>query len=131
MLDLFQLLDNFHPYSAEQNGDILRNVSPGGNSCHSVLLDKDESCPTADLSNIGRPSGPACSTGELLNTPRILQGKLDLSFNLLSVQILHSTFQINFASSALQNYVSNAVRLAVCSSTQNSILWLYNRQLLS
>ena len=70
MLDLFQLLDNFHPYPAEQNGDILRSVSPGGNSCHSVLLDKDESCPTADLSNIGRPSGPACSTGELLNTPR-------------------------------------------------------------
>jgi len=34
-----------------------------------VLLDKDESCPTADLSNVGRPSGLAYSTGELLNTP--------------------------------------------------------------
>jgi len=27
------------------------------------------SCPTADLSNTGRPNGPAYSTGELLNTP--------------------------------------------------------------
>ena len=30
----------------------LRSVSPAGNRCHLVLLDKDESCPTADLSNI-------------------------------------------------------------------------------
>ena len=29
-----------------------------------LLLDKDESCPTSDLSNIGRPNGPAYSTGE-------------------------------------------------------------------
>ena len=42
---------------------------PAGNRCHFVLLDKDESCPTADLSNTGRPNGPAYSTGELLNTP--------------------------------------------------------------
>ena len=27
---------------------------------------------SADLSNIGRPNGPACSTGELLNTPQAL-----------------------------------------------------------
>ena len=52
-------------------GNTLRSVSPAGNCCHFVLLDKDESCPTADLSNIGRPNGPACSTGELLNTPLI------------------------------------------------------------
>jgi len=45
---------------------------PAGNRCHFVLLAKDESCPTADLSNIGRPHGPAYSTGELLNTPLIL-----------------------------------------------------------
>jgi len=32
-----------------------------------ALLDKDESCPTADLSGIGRPNGPVCSTGEPLN----------------------------------------------------------------
>jgi len=32
-------------------------------------MDKDESCQTADLPNIGRTSGPACSSGELLNTP--------------------------------------------------------------
>jgi len=35
------------------------------------LLNKDGSCPTADLSNIGRPSGPAYSTGELLNMPLV------------------------------------------------------------
>jgi len=29
----------------------------------------DESCPTADLSNIGHPNGLAYSTGELLYTP--------------------------------------------------------------
>jgi len=29
--------------------------------CNFVLLDKDESCSTADLSNIGRPNGPAYS----------------------------------------------------------------------
>jgi len=50
-------------------GDTLRSVSPAANRCHFVLLDKDESCPTADLSNIGRPNDPAYSTAELLNTP--------------------------------------------------------------
>ena len=39
---------------------------------HFVLLDKDESCLTADLSNIGRPNGPAYSTDELLNTPQLV-----------------------------------------------------------
>jgi len=29
-----------------------RTVLPAGNRCHFVLLDEDESCPTADLSNI-------------------------------------------------------------------------------
>ena len=36
-------------------GDTLRRVSPAGNRCHVVLLVKDETSPTADLSNI-RPS---------------------------------------------------------------------------
>ena len=45
------------------------NSLPAGNHCHFVLLDKDDSCPTADLSDIGRPNGPAYSTGELFNTP--------------------------------------------------------------
>ena len=36
-------------------GDTSRSVLPAGNRWHFVLLDKDESCPTADLSNI-RPS---------------------------------------------------------------------------
>jgi len=44
---------------------------PAGNRCHFVLLDKDESCPTADLSNIGRPNGLAYSTNELLNKPLV------------------------------------------------------------
>jgi len=38
-------------------GDTLRSVSLDGNRCHFVPLDNDESCPTADLSNIGRPNG--------------------------------------------------------------------------
>jgi len=49
-------------------------VLPAGNRCHFVLLDKDESCPTADPSNTVRPSGSAYSTGELLNTPLIDSG---------------------------------------------------------
>jgi len=61
-------------YPVEQNGSNCRQAihSPAGNRCHFVLLDKDESSPTADLSNIGRPSGPAYSTGELLNTQQVL-----------------------------------------------------------
>ena len=47
------------------------SVSPARDRCRFVLLDKDETCLTADLSNIGRISGPAYSTGELLNTPEI------------------------------------------------------------
>jgi len=53
-------------------GDTLRSLSPACNRFHFVLLDKDESCPTADLSKRGRPNGPAYSTGELLNTPQII-----------------------------------------------------------
>ena len=53
------------------------SVSPAGNRCHFVLLDKDESCPTADRSNIGRPNGPAYSTGELLNTPLVCYSDLN------------------------------------------------------
>ena len=62
-------MDNFHRNPLEQNGSDC--VSPADNRCRFVLVDNDESCPTADLSNIhvGRPSGPAYSTGELLNTP--------------------------------------------------------------
>ena len=50
-------------------GDTLCSVSPAGNRCYFVLLDKDESCPTADRSNIGRTNGSAYLTGELLNMP--------------------------------------------------------------
>jgi len=45
----------------------IRSVSPAGNRCHFVLLYNDESCPTADRSNIGRPNGQACYTGEVLD----------------------------------------------------------------
>jgi len=61
-----------HPYPKWQRlraGDTLRRVSPAGNHCH-FLLDKDERCPAADLSNIGCTNGPAYSTSELLNTPQ-------------------------------------------------------------
>ena len=45
-------------------------VSPAGNRCHFVLLDKDESYPTADLQVSHRlPNGLAYSTGKRLNTP--------------------------------------------------------------
>ena len=47
-----------------------RSVLPAGNRCHFVLLDEDESCLTADLSNIGRLNGPAYSTNELLYMPQ-------------------------------------------------------------
>ena len=79
-----QLLDNFHTYPVEENGSItvdrevvLASVCLFVNCqsdicrcCHFVLLDNDESCPTADLSNIGHPNGPAYLAGELLNTPQ-------------------------------------------------------------
>jgi len=50
-----------------------RSASPVGDRCHFVLLDKDESCPTADLSNIGRHNGPGYSSTELLNTTLITE----------------------------------------------------------
>ena len=56
---------------------IVLFVSDSWASC--FLLDKDESCPTADLSNIGRPNGPAYSTDELLNTPQIFFPRVDWS----------------------------------------------------
>ena len=49
--------------------------SLSSNRYHFVLLDNDESCPTADLSNIDRPNGPAYSTGELLNTSLVVHGR--------------------------------------------------------
>jgi len=60
-----------HPYPVEQNvSDTLYSVSPVGSRCHFVLLDKDVSCPAADLSNMGLTNGPAYSTGQLLNMPQ-------------------------------------------------------------
>jgi len=40
----------------------ILDKSSADSRCHFVLLDKDESCPTADLSNIGRPNGSAYSS---------------------------------------------------------------------
>jgi len=71
--------DSFHRYPVEHNGSDCRQAT------HYVvyslpaiavilfywILNKDESCPTADLSNIGLPNGPAYSTGELLNMPQL------------------------------------------------------------
>jgi len=51
-----------------------------GNRCHFVLLDKDESCPTADLSNLGCHNGPAYSTSELLNMSLIFVIRLIKEF---------------------------------------------------
>ena len=58
---LGQLNWHFHRYPVEQNGSdrrqtihyIVHSVSTTGNRCHLVLLDNDESYPTADRSNIG------------------------------------------------------------------------------
>ena len=53
-------------------GDTVRSCSPV------VVLDNDESCPTADLRQsqwsdltLDCPNGPTYSTGELLNTPLV------------------------------------------------------------
>jgi len=58
---------------------VVKYVSPAGNSCHFVLLDNDESCPTADRSNIGWSNGQTYQTGELLNTAQINTTRLVLS----------------------------------------------------
>jgi len=48
-----------------------------GNRCYFVPLDKDESCPTADLSNIGRSNGSAYSTSKLLHTTLVQRDRND------------------------------------------------------
>jgi len=72
---LGQLLDNFHPYPVEQNGKDYRQA------IHCIVyrllaiaailfywirmkVDQQLTCLT-----LGRPSGPAHSTGELFNMP--------------------------------------------------------------
>jgi len=45
--------------------------------CHFVLLDNDESCLTADRSNIDRPNGQVYWTGELLDTTQSILGRLN------------------------------------------------------
>ena len=50
-------------------------------------MDKDESFPTADLSNIGRHNGPAYSTGELLNAPLLSLFVLDYLFSTMTVLV--------------------------------------------
>ena len=81
-------------------GDTLCSVSPAGSRRHFVLLDKDESCPTANLSNIGRPNGPAYSTGELLNTPLLLPANVmiyDLIWGAI-VELESQTLQLHIES---------------------------------
>jgi len=51
-------------------------------------MDNDESCPTADRSNIGRPNGPAYSTGELLNTALVGDVLLCLTINTASTSLI-------------------------------------------
>ena len=52
-------------------------------SCHFVLLDKDESCPTADLSNIGCPNGPAGDTLRCWTRPRSVRPSVTNLLNTL------------------------------------------------
>ena len=58
-LDFLKILGRWKKNKISQGGvwadltpPFVTSVSPAGNRCHLVLLDKDESCPTADLSNI-------------------------------------------------------------------------------
>jgi len=59
MVDL-SAVGQHHPYPVEQNSSdcwqaihyTLHSVSPAGNRCHFVLMDKDESCSTTDLPNV-------------------------------------------------------------------------------
>jgi len=59
---------------------IAGRQAPAGNRCHFVLLDKDESCPTEQLTclTLGHPNGLAYSTSELLNMPRLFVRELAL-----------------------------------------------------
>jgi len=61
-----------------------------------ILLDMDESCPTADLSNIGHTYGPAYSTGRLLNMPQIFH-----AFQVELAQMFSLWHGVDFASHCL------------------------------
>jgi len=89
-------------------GDTPRTVSPAGNRYHFVLLDKNESCPTADLSNTGHPNGLAYSTGKLLNTPKVWQ-----TYSWSS--ILHSCCTHISAGTVFQFLVQDGKHVGVCS----------------
>jgi len=59
--------------------DTLRSVSPAGNRCHFVPLDKDGSYPQLTCLTLGRSNGPAYSTGELLNTPQMYKSLISIA----------------------------------------------------
>jgi len=70
-------------------------VSPAGNRCHFVLLDKNESCPTPDLCHIGcpmvRPMACICwthLTGRILPAHES-RGRVELFFNSNFINIMH------------------------------------------
>ena len=88
------------------------SVSPVGNLCHFVLLDKDESCPTAHRSNIGHTNGPAYSTGRLLNVPRDGHRTTGHSRNIMPP--LHAMLQTAYGGIKINknNCKTNCVNLA-------------------
>ena len=98
------------------------SVSPVGNLCHFVLLDKDESCPTADLSNIGHTNGPAYSTGRLLNVPRDGHRTTGHSRNIMPP--LHAMLQTAYGGIKINknNCKTNCVNLANY-RTETSLEW--------
>jgi len=79
--DLFQidqLLDNFHPYPVEQNGSdcrqVINYVEYRLPAIAAILFYWIRMKVVQQLTCLasGRPSGPAYSTGELLNTPLMM-----------------------------------------------------------
>ena len=103
-------------------GNTPHTVSPTGNCWYFVLLDKDGSCPTADLSKIGHPSSLAYSTDELLNTPdrphiacmritwssRVILPKSVLFINIMHI---HEAFQFFLISKKLLYFTLHVVSL--------------------
>jgi len=63
-----QLLDNFHPYPVEQNGSDCRQAIIVAILFYRVRMKVVQQLTCLTL---GRSSGPAYSTGELLNRPQV------------------------------------------------------------
>jgi len=68
----FVLIIQQNKMAAVLAGHTLRSVSPDGSRCHLLYWIRMNVVQQLTCLNIGRPSGPAYLTGELLNTPQAL-----------------------------------------------------------